>query len=358
VLIDPQNSSTLYAATATPHPTLLKTTDGGRTWSPANSGLANSVFPLAIDPQNTNTVFAAGCAAGSMCGVTKSTDGGTSWGSIVYFYDPSDYDDDYVVSAIAIDPRNSNTVYAITQDSFACDRDRLPKSVDGGVTWSGSLFKDMGVLGSCVADLVVDPQNSRNLYAAFQVGGVFKSTDAGATWNAADAGLPSSSNYSGNPYYSAGSPFYSAIALAIDPGNPSTVYTVSFSSVFKSSDGGMSWNPANSGLPDLLPDWSLQECCFRPRLAVDPQNSVKVYLGIFVDGAPHVFQSSDGGASWMDSGLVASGLAAWFGGLAISSQGTVYAGSPGQGVFAFRNAGRPPGDPRSVQRISGKLKGT
>jgi hypothetical protein len=109
----------------------------------------------------------------------------------------------------------------------------------------------------------------------------------------------------------------------------------------------MSWNPASTGLPDLLPDWSLQECCFRPRLAVDPQNSAKVYLGITVDGGG-VFQSSDGGASWIDSGFVASGIAAWFGGLAISSQGTVYAGSTGQGVVAFGNAGHLPGDPRSV----------
>src|ERR1700686_4795091 len=96
----------------------------------------------------------------------------------------------------------------------------------------------------------------------------------------------------------------------------------------------MSWNPASSGLPD----WSseLGDCCFRPRLAVDPQNSARVYLGIAIDGAHHVFQSSDGGASWTDS-LVVSGCCAWFEGLAISSQGpsTVYAGSPGQGVFAM-----------------------
>jgi hypothetical protein len=209
------------------------------------------------------------------------------------------------------------------------------------VSWSGTLFTDMGVSATCLLAVAVDPQNSRNLYAAFQVGGVFKSTDAGATWNAAISGLPPSSYYSGNPFYSAGSPFYSGVALAIDPSNHSTVYTVSFSSVFKSTDGGMSWNPASTGLPDLLPDWYLQEYCFRPRLAVDPQNSARVYLGIAVDGAPHVFQSSDGGASWIDSGLVASGLADWFGGLAISSQRTVYAGSPGQGVFAFGNAGHP-----------------
>jgi hypothetical protein len=85
-------------------------------------------------------------------------------------------------------------------------------------------------------------------------------------------------------------------------------------------------------------------CCIRKRLAVDPQNSARVYLGIAGFASPgmgtdHVFQSSDGGASWIDSGLVASDSGQWFGGLAISSQGPsmVYVGT-GQGVFAFSNA--------------------
>jgi len=181
----------------------------------------------------------------------------------------------------------------------------------------------MGVLASCVFELVVDPQNSGHLYAAFQWGGVFKSTDAGATWNAANSGLIPGTSFS----------VYHAVALAIDPGSPSTVYRVSSSGVFKSSDGGMSWNPASSGLPD----WSskFEYCCLVSRLAVDPKNSARVYLGTNLAGAPHVFQSSDGGASWKDS-LAVSGCCSWSGGLAISSQGPskVYAGT-NQGVFAI-----------------------
>ena len=198
----------------------------------------------------------------------------------------------------------------------------LDKSVDGGMNWSHSLFKRMGVFPGCVLELVVDPQNSGHLYAAFLYGGVFKSTDAGATWNAANSGL-----IPGNAVA-----VYNAVALAIDPVSPSTVYTVSSSGVFKSNDGGMSWNPASSGLPD----WSreLEYPGFLPRLAVDPQNSARVYLGISVDGVDHVFQSSDGGASWSDS-LVGSG-SNWIFGLAIRSQGpgTVYAGT-NQGLFAM-----------------------
>jgi photosystem II stability/assembly factor-like uncharacterized protein len=186
------------------------------------------------------------------------------------------------ITALTIDRQNSKVVYATTQEYAGCGLETLHKSVDGGMSWSHSLFKDMSVSAGCVLELVVDPQDSDNLYAAFQYGGVFKSTDAGTTWKAANSGLSLGTSLS----------VYNALALAIDPGSPGTVYTVSSSGVFKSSDGAMSWNPVGSGLPD----WSseLDDCCFRPRLAVDPHDSARVYLEIAVDGAHHVFQSSDG----------------------------------------------------------------
>jgi photosystem II stability/assembly factor-like uncharacterized protein len=99
-----------------------------------------------------------------------------------------------------------------------CSVETLNKSVDGGMNWSHSLFKNMGVLAVCVSELVVDPQDSRNLYAAFQYGGVLKSTDAGATWNAVNSGLTPGTSF---PVYNAVSAYY-AVAFAIDPGSPSS----------------------------------------------------------------------------------------------------------------------------------------
>jgi hypothetical protein len=198
--------------------------------------------------------------------------------------------------------------------------------MDGGVIWSDSRFEDMGISASCLIALAADPRNSGQLYAAFQNGGVFKSMDTGATWQAANSGL------------SLGSPYRTAVALAIDPGNPGTVYAVSFSGVFKSTDDGISWNPASAGLPD----WSSQygtpgDPRVFPRLTVDPRNSARVYLGITLDGVQRLFQSSDGGASWIDSGLALFSDSVSFGGLTISSQGpnTLYAGTSRAGVLAF-----------------------
>jgi len=318
------DSNTLYAVTSIG---LVKTTDG-RTWSSADSGLPRVSSPLAIDPQNPSTIFAIGTLmATSTYGIVKSADGGATWGMSQILQDPGIT----WVTTLTIDPLNSNIVYATSQGFDECGGETLYKSVDGGMSWSQSLFSNIGVAAGCILSLAVDPRNTNHLYAAFQRGGVFKSMDAGATWNAANSGLPASVWPLWMP---------DAEALAIDPGSPGTIYAVSSSGIFKSSDGATSWNPTGSGLPDL--SGSAGDCCFRPLLAVDPQNSASVYLGLPINGAHHVFQSSDGGASWIDS-LAVAGCCGWFGGLAISSQGpgAVYAGSPGEGVFEFRKSARP-----------------
>ena len=174
---------------------------------------------------------------------------------------------------------------------------------------------------------MIDPQHPANLYAAFEYGGVFKSTDAGVSWSPANSGLTDAQGSS------------STVALAIDPRNSSTLYAVSSPGsrwgVFKSNDAGATWNLASSGLPPLPPK---EDSAFLPRLAVAPTNPDRVYLGAVYSGSSFVFKSDDGGASWTDSGLsgyVGPVSGDFFGGLAVSSQvpSTVFAGTSGEGVF-------------------------
>jgi photosystem II stability/assembly factor-like uncharacterized protein len=325
--IGPQNPSTLYASTTVG---LLKTTDNGATWSVANWGLPMvDLSRVAIDPQNASTIFvnASADGHGATWGVYKSTDGGASWS-------PSwvrSLDDCSLVGALAVDPRNSYIVYAITgNNDDECGDDaqagRLRKSVDGGVTWSASLLKDLGISSSYVSVLVIDPQRPANLYAASVDGGVFKSTDAGASWSPANSGLTDKKGSC------------RAVALAIDPRNSSTLYAVSSRGsscgVFKSNDAGASWNLASSGLPPLPINAAL--------LTVDPTNPDRVYLGAYDSSQifkSAVFKSADGGESWTDAGLAVYGE--WTGGLAVSSQvpSTVYATTP-EGLFAMNNIPR------------------
>jgi photosystem II stability/assembly factor-like uncharacterized protein len=112
--------------------------------------------------------------------------------------------------------------------------------------------------------------------------GVYKSTDAGATWEPAREGLPEA---------------VAIVSLAIDPIQPNTLYAAGekyhpadVGGLYRSCDGGGSWVPINEGI------WSTQRSF--QALAVDPKTSGTLYAGC--EGAG-VFKSTDGGASWAHS---------------------------------------------------------
>ena len=150
----------------------------------------------------------------------------------------------------------------------------LWKSADGGATWAPM----DGLPFAQPEQLVVDPTNPTTLYALTADLGIFKSTDAGATWTSANSGL-------GCTYME---------TLTVDPVHPQTLYasTALYSAtglacgstampVYKSMDGGATWNAVDS--PTFL--------VFR--IAVDAQNPSTVYeIGSFIR------KSTDGGATW------------------------------------------------------------
>jgi len=105
--IDPQNTGTIYAGVGDNGFAgwLFKTTTGGTSWSAVNSGLPNNVTALAIDPQNPSTVY-----AGSGSGVFRSTDGGTNWVAVNSGLTTLS------VITLATDPQSPGTVYAGTAD--------------------------------------------------------------------------------------------------------------------------------------------------------------------------------------------------------------------------------------------------
>ena len=131
------------------------------------------------------------------------------------------------VHALAIDPQNSQTVYASMDTG-------LFKTTDGGANWSALR---PGLRGHpAILKLVIDPQNPGTLYAGLAgPGGVFKSDDGGMTWN--QAGLSDAFSPIGS--------------LAIDPRNPQTLYAGMHTGIFKTTDGGQTWTAAGSGLPSL-----------------------------------------------------------------------------------------------------------
>jgi photosystem II stability/assembly factor-like uncharacterized protein len=208
-----------------------------------------------------------------------------------------------------LDPRRSKTVYAGTPTG-------VYKSTDGGASWRRAGLKD-----DSVSALAIAP-NGGVLYAGAAIlaglgaGGVFRGIDGGARW------------------LSAGLDGRDVVALALDPRRPTTIYTGTDDGVFKSTDGGVSWQRLNRLTVDTL--------------AVDPRRPTIVYAGTsagYASTSAGVFKSTDGGVLWRYVGLksprpVLYGYPATLGvwDFAFGPK-TVYAATDG-GVFRSTNEGK------------------
>jgi len=204
----------------------------------------------------------------------------------------TDLGDGWVV-AMAIDPQNPNIVYAGTgQDACGWAPSKIFRSEAGGMSWTDTLAEV-----DCLSSIVVDPRNAGTVYAASRYSGfllyrgiglgsgIKKSTDGGMTWNDASSGIPL--DWLG----------LIVTALAIDPGNPRTLFASNCGrdgcKVFKSSDGGAHWIEPRPGIP-AFPGNGVAA------LAVDPRAPGTVYAAIAapVHGRGGVWKSVDGGANW------------------------------------------------------------
>ena len=162
------------------------------------------------------------------------------------------------IRALAIDPANPATLYAGALDGGVF------KSTDSGGTWAAA---NTGLTTPYVNALAIDPSTPATLYAGTS-GGIFKSADSGGTWAAANTGLT-------NLYVQ---------ALAIDPSTPATLYAGTYGGVFKSVDSGVTWAAAGTGLPPYV-----------DVLAIDPAAPATLYAGTL---GPQFFKSIDSGDTW------------------------------------------------------------
>jgi photosystem II stability/assembly factor-like uncharacterized protein len=129
------------------------------------------------------------------------------------------------VSAIVVDPRNSDIVYAGTAEAGVL------RSLDGGKSWEAL---NTGLRNKDVRALAIDPADPFTLYAGMWNGGIYKSTDAGGRWQQLAAGIE---------------PNAAIMSVAIDPGRPQVLYAGDYhSGVYRSEDGGKTWLPINRNL--------------------------------------------------------------------------------------------------------------
>ncbi len=136
--------------------------------------------------------------------------------------------------------------------------------------------------GGWIEALAVDPYDPMIVYAGSDVGGVFKSVDGGKTWQTANHGLK-------NDFIR---------AIVIDPGDSRVIYLATAGGVHKSTDAGKSWELKRSGFPPVSRDGFSAPI---NALAVSPEDSNILYAGIGNResyGSGRLYKSRDAGESW------------------------------------------------------------
>jgi photosystem II stability/assembly factor-like uncharacterized protein len=183
---------------------ILKSVDGGSTWTHSLNWLyqqTRGVWEIRINPLQPATVFAA-----TTEGVFRSRDAGASWQPVL---------NELMVMDLALDPVDTNTVYAAVGNAGSPSHG-IYRSTDGGDTWlrlSNGLPPDTT---SGRIQLRINPLNHRSLIAVvgslYETVGIFRSYDKGNTWNSI-AGLTEILSYQG--WYSTGLCFNAADTNAI-----------------------------------------------------------------------------------------------------------------------------------------------
>jgi len=228
--------------------------------------LPRQVNALATDPENPQVIYAGTGSTGAGSGVYKSEDGGLTWRLASTGLPSKD------VVALTFGAGDPPLLYAAVGNSIFA-------SADGGASWTQQAQGVGNYRG--FERLRAAPGDGTILYSVTVIEGTFRSDDGGQNWMAINTGLPQDGDS------------FNVQSLAVDPTDANVVYLGTGwkpfhgNGVYKSTDGGMTWAPANRGMID----YSITA------LAVDPTNPQIVYAGTF-DG--ELFKSSDGGETWND----------------------------------------------------------
>lgn len=295
IAVDPGNPQIIYAATS--NYGILKSTNGGTTWSLSNQGLGSYTHhAVVVNPLHANIVYVGSWSGG----VSKSVDRGAQWTEVNNGLGNTAIED------IVLDPIHPEQLYVATTAGVF-------KSSDGGANWKpyseGLPVSDIEIF-ECL--LIVPSGPTELLLGTTQ--GLFKRGRNAPTWEAI-GGVSKNESITALTYEPRAHLLYAGTIkhgllrsqdggkswaplsgtiekrwvsdLALDPQHPGVIYaSTRGNGIFKSGDGGVTWREMNTGLPvkDIR------------SLAIDPKHPTILYAGTTIDG---LLKTRNGGQAWV-----------------------------------------------------------
>jgi len=326
-VVEPRGKSyTMYAATASGG--VWKTVNEGVSWDPVfDQQVSTAIGDIELDPQNPQVLWVGTGEANifrssqSGCGIFKTSDGGKTWKHM-------GLENTFTIARIVINPKNSNVLYvAASGHEWTTNPDRgVYKTTDGGQTWNKVLYVNE-MTGAI--DLVMDPSDPNTLYATtwqrirkkwndprtednYTGSGIWKTTNAGKTWEQINSGIPEPK-------------FRGRIGIDIARSNPKVLYalvdnyekvseadeggnsdsygrpssgTIKGATVFRSDNKGKSWVQVSGLTPEMkkyMQNHSATYGWVFAQIRVDPKDENTIYtmgLGLNV--------STDGGKTYKE----------------------------------------------------------
>ena len=288
---DPFHSDTIWAGSASGG--LWRTLDGGDWWEPMTDQIPSTgVGAISIHPDSSH-IIVIGTGEGFLSGqqynptirggigIFKSTDFGLTWSRTSF-----DFPRPIEVSVMSMvwDKSDVNNIWAGATNG-------LWKSTDQGETWTLKLGDGTNHGGFIIDEVIIHPLHSDTMWAAIESNGIAKSTDGGETWSLLGNGLPFSD--------------LNFISLDICIQDPRVLYAnissgpstgFGLRGVYRSADGGQSWNklvsaPAAQCSPQFL---SACQGWYNNIIAVSPVDPNEVIMG-----GVTTWMSKDAGVTWV-----------------------------------------------------------
>ena len=267
VAIDPQNTNTIFAAGGQPY----MSDDGGDTWHFIDTLYQLSQAGIhAIETNANGVIFAGGLFSNSK--VFRSENGGLSWQKKVFSIGRW-------VNDIAIDPSDPDKIYlGVSGDAGGTNTFAMVKSENGGDSWTTMDLAGGMPAGYDVVSVAVDPDDPDIIFAIGQQGisngNIAATFDGGETWENRTSNLPTA-----KPYNTV------AIADGIVYMGGGQMFGGNVLGLYKSTDYGLTWQNTSTSFPMKVVNTIL----------INPDDPNQIYVGTESDG---IYYSADGGDNW------------------------------------------------------------